>query len=120
MARTNVPVGSIIRAGLLSAGGAVSEVTGDTVNDHVMVNTGVEFLQVRNSGGAEYDVTLITPGTVDGQAVADRVVAIPAGETHLIGPFPEAVYDQLSGVDKGNLAFTVENAALMLMAFKLS
>lgn len=120
MARTNVPVTTVTRDGILVAGGSVSEVDGDTVNHHVMVNTGREVLQVRNSGGAEYDVTFETSGVVDGQAVGDRVEAIPAGETHVFGPFPEGIYDQpAGGDDAGNLHFQVEHADLKLLAMKL-
>jgi hypothetical protein len=39
----------------------------------------------------------VTLSTSDGLAVADRAVAIPAGEERLIGPFPSAIYDDGNG-----------------------
>jgi hypothetical protein len=38
------------------------------------------FLELDNAGGSSVTVTLATPGTVDGLAIADRAVAVPAGE----------------------------------------
>lgn len=37
------------------------------------------YIHVKNSSGGSIDVTLVTPGTVQGLAVADRVVAVPGG-----------------------------------------
>lgn len=42
------------------------------------------FLFVSNASASPVDVTLVTPGAVDGLAVADRVVTVPAGEMHAI------------------------------------
>ena len=38
------------------------------------------FLEVLNGSGATITVTLATPGTVEGLAIADRPVPVPAGE----------------------------------------
>jgi hypothetical protein len=50
------------------------------------------FLEVKNGGGASIDVTVETPGTVDGLAITDRVVAVPASGDKMIGPFPKQYY----------------------------
>lgn len=42
-------------------------------------------LRVKNGSAAAVNVTLPTPGTVDGLAIADRVVAVPAGADMVIG-----------------------------------
>ncbi len=119
MPTTNVPVTTISRAGV-ATGSDASEVAGDTTNDHNMVNTGVEFLSVRNAGVTPRTLTLITPGTIDGQAVGDRAVTIGASATgKLVGPFPTNIYSQLSGDDKHKLKFTVDHADLKLLAFKV-
>lgn len=60
---------------------------GDTVP-----NDEITFLHVKNGSGASIDVTIQTPGTVDGLAVTDRTVAVPASEERMIGPFPASVY----------------------------
>lgn len=41
-------------------------------------------LAVKNGDSASHTVTLATPATVDGLAVADRVIAVAAGVTVLI------------------------------------
>lgn len=38
------------------------------------------FLEANNGSGAPITITLVTPGTVDGLAIADRAVIVPAGE----------------------------------------
>ena len=38
------------------------------------------FLEANNASVASITITLATPGTVGGLAIADRAVAIPAGE----------------------------------------
>lgn len=46
------------------------------------------FLHVKNASGGAVTATIVTPGTVIGQAIADVAVAVPAGAERLIGPFP--------------------------------
>lgn len=46
------------------------------------------FLEVANGSGSAVTVTLATPGTVEGLAIADRAVSIPASETWKI-PVPK-------------------------------
>lgn len=41
-------------------------------------------LHVKNGSAGSVTVTLVTPGTVDGLAIADREVAVPAGEDRFI------------------------------------
>lgn len=79
-------------AGVAAAGG------GDT-----FVNTGQEILVVKNGGGAGITVTITTPATVDGLAVADLTATIAAGETRSIGPFPPSIYND-TGVNGGNVS----------------
>jgi hypothetical protein len=45
------------------------------------------YLEVENGGGASITVTINTPGTVDGQAIDDLAVSVPAGARKKIGPF---------------------------------
>lgn len=120
MPRTAVPVTQLTRAGV-DHGADASEVAGDTVNDHTLdINSGTEFLSVRNSGASPHDLTLVTPGTVDGEAIADKTITIPASATGKnIGPFPQAIYGTLAATDRGKLVFTVDHAELMLLGFKV-
>ncbi len=66
--------------------------SGDTWN-----NTGNEVLLVENGGTGAVTLTFITYATVDGLAVNDLQISVPAGETHLIGPFPTGVYNDANG-----------------------
>jgi len=61
-------------------------------------NTGDEFIHVTNGSGGAITVTIETGGTVDGLAIADRTVSVPAGEERLIGPFPKSTYDDGDGL----------------------
>jgi hypothetical protein len=45
------------------------------------------WLEVNNGSGAQITVTINTPGTLDGQAIDDLVVNVPAGARVAIGPF---------------------------------
>lgn len=111
MARVNVPVTQITRAGEAPP----AEVNGDATNGHDFTNDGKTFLLVRNADGtAAHTVTIVTPGTVDGLAIADRAVSIPLSQSRYIGPFPPAVY----GVD-GRVQADVTSAQLKLSALRL-
>jgi aconitase B len=54
-------------------------------------------LRVINGGAEATNVTIATPGEVGGNAVADRVVAVAAGKTKLIGPFDPETYNDKHG-----------------------
>jgi hypothetical protein len=62
------------------------------------VNTGSEHIRIKNDDSSTHTVTIITTATVDGLAVDDRQVSIPAGEERAIGPFPPKVYNNSSSM----------------------
>jgi hypothetical protein len=64
------------------------------------LNTGKELLTVKNGSGSSINVTLDIQSTVDGAAVTDPVVAVGAGVTKLIGPFPTNIYNDGNGMAK--------------------
>jgi hypothetical protein len=109
MPRVDLPLTEITRAGV--APGA--EVTADPANDHSFANDGRVFLLARNSGAGSHTVTIVTPGTVDEQAIADVGIAIPAGASRYIGPFPPSIYGSPVSVD-------VASNELRLTAYHLS
>jgi hypothetical protein len=51
------------------------------------------ILHVKNADTGSHTVTIVTPGTVDGKAIGDLEVAVPASEERMIGPFPKAIYN---------------------------
>ena len=61
------------------------------------VNTGAEYLHVKN-GAVALVLTIETGRVVDGGlAVADRTVSVPATQERIIGPFPTADYNDVAG-----------------------
>lgn len=102
-------VGEIDRDGFDPVGGAVAcEAGGDSVpNDN-----GDVFVRVANGDASQHTVTIVTQKTVDGQAVADRTVDIPAGEERLIGPFPPGTYNDTNQ----RTQFTYDAVASMTIA----
>lgn len=49
-------------------------------------------LEVNNGSGGAITVTIVTPGTTFGEAIADRAVSVPAGQRYEIGPFPAELF----------------------------
>jgi hypothetical protein len=85
---------SITRAGLASAYAAAAG-GGDTFTPDKDT-----YLEVINGSGGSITVTIATPRTdAYGNAIADNAVAIAAGVTKKIGPFPaEAYADPTTGL----------------------
>lgn len=50
------------------------------------------FLRVNNGGGSPVTVTVVTPETSHGLAIADLAVVVPAGASRMIGPFPSHLF----------------------------
>lgn len=78
--------------------GLLASHTAPTVDGDVVDVASGTFLSVINGGGGSINVTVITPGVVDGDlAVADRVVAVAVGTTPKLIPLNSLQYKQLSG-----------------------
>lgn len=75
--------------GLLGVGPtyAAAAAGGDTFNPGNNV-----FLHVKNGGAGAVTVTIVTPGNVSGQAVADVAVSVPAAAERMIGPLPGSLF----------------------------
>lgn len=80
------------------------------------VNTGVEFIHIKNVDVADKTLTMALQATVDGQSVAAKTVVITAGEERLVGPFPTAYNDSQSKV---NLTYSAVTS-LTIAVLKLS
>lgn len=65
------------------------------------------LLRVINGGGETTKVTIVTPGEVGGNPVADKEVEVAAGATKIIGPFDPKVYND----KKGRLAVKLTKVA---------
>lgn len=86
--RTALAEQKIIRAGLVPAY-AAANADGHSIPN----NDGRTFIHVK-TGATPTNVTILTPGTVDGNAVADKVEAILANSEQMLGPYPPEVYNQ--------------------------
>lgn len=95
MARTQTTVVRSRRSGIALA----AEQNGDTANGHYYLNSGKTLLLVRNANAGAQNVTIQVQGKVDGQSATDRVISIPAGETHVLGPYDVANYGSQVEVD---------------------
>ncbi len=67
-------------------------VAADVAGDD-FVNTGLEYVEIVNGDASPHTATFTTPRTVDGLAVAELAVVVPATETRKIGPFPTGTFN---------------------------
>ncbi|KWT61852.1 hypothetical protein ADL21_11240 [Streptomyces albus subsp. albus] len=108
MPRTSIPVTKLSDAGVADP----AEQNGDPVNQHALANTGKTVLRVRNAHATlARTLTLVTPVTVGGKAVADTVVSVPATSTRTFGDLSRALYGT-------NVPVDVETSDLKLVAFE--
>lgn len=61
------------------------------------------FLHVVNGSASSVTATITTPGDVDGLAIPDREVAVPAGEDRMV-PVPARTYKAADGL--GSVAWS--------------
>lgn len=87
--RVDLPVTQIVRDGVAFP----NDVLSDPVNDHSFTNDGRVFLDFFNTGATTI-VTIETPGTVGGLAIADEAVTVPGGGTVSSGPFAPSLFNQ--------------------------
>jgi hypothetical protein len=100
MARTDIPVVPIDRVGvsILTAADTVPH----TTDGAKFSNDGSVELLIRNTGAGAHTVTIQTPQTVEGLAVAELSIGpLAAAACVLVGRFPPATFNQQSGTDLG-------------------
>ena len=92
MPKQIVPVQNLVKAG------AAPTFTACTQVDLQVTNDGHTILEFKNTNAATRTITVQTPGTVDGNAVADPVATIAANTGDLIfKPFAPTFYNQADG-----------------------
>lgn len=119
MATTALTVKSVAITGLNVDTNASAAASGD---GNVFNNAGNKVMFfVRNGGGAPINVTIATKDTEDGLTIADRVVAVPAGEEMIIGPFSGIYedYDADNAIDEAVTVTYSATASVEVMAFKI-
>lgn len=100
-----------------SRSGVALAYTAAIADGHSFANSGQDVvLFVKNGSGAPVNVTVDIPKVVDGVAMTDLVVAVAAGATRIIGPFPKGLYNQSGNVVHVDYSATasVEVAAVKL------
>lgn len=75
---------------LTSSGSAAVFTAADLVNGNNYLAGAGRVLLFRNAGAGLVNVTLVTPGVVDGLAVADRVISVPNGSVPFLVSLNEA------------------------------
>jgi len=61
-------------------------------------NDGRTMCEVKNAGGGAITLTVVTQITVDGKAVADDAISVPATTgDRMVGPFPPEIYNDVNG-----------------------
>ncbi len=97
-------------------GGLAATYTGSlsVSNTYQVQNSGDIILHFKKSGVGACNVTITTFPTVDGLAIADRVVVIPATTgDKFIGPFPRDTYND---PNTGYLEFTANEITGLTVA----
>lgn len=115
MPRVNIPVLNV------DADGVAPGNTAANATDFNMFDAGSNVvLLARNSGASARTVTITTPATVSGLAVADiGPVSIPAGEERIFGPFPANIWAQPSGADTGKVYVDANHAEVLLSPLRV-
>lgn len=101
MATVALTVQQVSRSGLDVTANKTTVVTANT---YTFQNDGRTKLYVKNATGSTCVVTVATPNTVDGLAVADRTVSVATAKEFFIGPYPPEIYND----DNGNVLLTFD------------
>jgi hypothetical protein len=96
---------AVTPAAPLMTGAAWAWTAVDSSAAYFAVNSGNTALLINNAGGGNVNVTIKRYATFDGDAVADRIVAVLAGTKKVIGMFPTAVYNIKTGANAGKISF---------------
>jgi len=82
-------------------------------NTYTVANDGRTMLHFKKSGAGDCVITVVTPGTIQGMAVADLTVTVPATTgDKFVGPFPMSLFNDANGL----LQFTASDTAGLTVA----
>ena len=80
------------------AGAALNLVAASAGGDTYALTDDKSFLVIRNADATSKTVTVPTPGTVDGLAIADRALSVAAGATSILPLSKTAYRDTATGL----------------------
>ncbi len=86
-----------LTAAQIDTDGVVAALTAANADGHSIAYRDTLFLRVTNGSASSVTVTVQTPKTVGGLAVADRTVAVAAGATTYINLADADLYRQTDG-----------------------
>lgn len=92
MAQTTLVAQPVTDAGLQA-----TYVAADNVNGMTYRLVPHRLLHVKNGSGSSLTVTAVTPGTVNGLAIADRTITVAAGTEQFISLGTDQPYAQADG-----------------------
>ena len=81
-----------------SSGVAITTQAADVAGDEFANDNGRVNFEVSNGSGASVDVTIVTQATVDGLAVADRVISVGAGDRFIVNQLSTGTYNDSGGL----------------------
>jgi hypothetical protein len=114
MARVVIPVTALTRDGVAPP----AQTNADSVNNmEIDGNDGRVFVEIVSTDAGAQTVSFEIPELVDGEAVAPKIVNVPAGATRLAGPFPTDTYNHAGS--KMFVDPSVSGATLKLRAYQL-
>lgn len=90
---------TVLAPQVISRDGLETAYTTPNGDGHTIANSGRMFIRFLNGSAGDCEVTVETPHEVDGEAIDDKVVDVPAGEERDLGPFPPAIYNSDPGND---------------------
>jgi hypothetical protein len=93
MARTEIPITEVVRAGVEQP----TQVSSDMTNGMFFSpNDGTIFLEVENTDSIDHDFDVVASPTytADGLVVSNLALTVPAGEVWEFGPFKVATFRQ--------------------------
>jgi hypothetical protein len=88
---------TVITPTAITSNGVTQTLTAANADGNNFNNNGATLVVIANGYTGTITATFQTPRTIDGLAVADKEVAVPAGETYLIGPFGSNTFNQSDG-----------------------
>lgn len=105
MPRTEMAIRTITRSGIVPTAGAAGDVTNGNV---VLNNNGLIWLEIENtSATVASTLTIVTPDTVDGNAIADKVYNLPVSSKLRVGALSPTVYGTNLELNVGHTTVTV-------------
>lgn len=115
MARTELPIVSIIRAGVTQAIASYADITN---GEQIVGNDGRIFVELVNvSNASSVDATFDVSAVYDGDlTIVDLIVAIAPGGTKYVGPFKRGVFNQ--GPSE-SLYFDIASTGVSLRGYRL-